>query len=45
MKVKIHGVEIPLQRFSGEKYKKMYICKYKFHWWQRWKYIKDPRTK
>ena len=29
MKVKIHEVEIPLPRFSDEKYKKMYICKYK----------------
>ena len=45
MKVKIHEVEIPLPRFSDEKYKKMYICKYKFHWWQRWRSIKDPRTK
>lgn len=45
MKVKIREVEIPLPRFSDEKYKKMYICKYKFHWWQSWKYIKDPRTK
>ena len=44
MKVKIREVEIPLPRFSNEKYKKMYICKYKFHWWQSWKYIKDPRT-
>ena len=45
MKVKIREVKIPLPYFADEEYKKMYICKYKFHWWQSWKYIKDPRTK
>ena len=45
MKVKIQEVKIPLSYFCDEGYKKMYICKYKFHWWQSWKSIKDPRTK
>ncbi len=45
MKVKIVEVEIPLPNFCDEKYKKMYYFKYKWHWWQRWKYHLDPRTK
>lgn len=30
---------------DGSNTSKMYRCKYRFHWWQSWKYIHDPQTK
>ena len=45
MKVRIQPIDIPLPDFCDEEYKRMYIIEYRFHWWQRWKHILDPRTK
>lgn len=48
MKVKIHEVSIPIRAelsLTGkEEDVKCYTVEYKRHWWQRYKFIYDPRT-
>ncbi len=50
MTIKIEKIETRLPLLwkgviDGSNTSKRYRCKYRFHWWQSWKYIHDPQTK
>lgn len=46
MKVKIHKVRISLPRMEKEaEWWTGLTVEYKFHWWQRYKFVRDPQTK
>lgn len=45
MKVKIDAIQIPLPQRVNEPNCCAYIISFKEHWWNRWQYIMDNRTK
>lgn len=45
MKVKIDAIQIPFPQEVNEPNCCAYIISFKEHWWNRWQYIMDSRTK
>lgn len=47
MKVKVETIDFPIaQKYAldNERHVCRYICRYKFHWWQSWRYINYPHS-
>jgi len=41
MTIKIEPIGIPAPSFYEGKTIKSYLVKYRWHWWQRWRYVMD----
>lgn len=41
MTIKIEPIGIPMPLFYKGKKRICYLIKYRWHWWQRWRYVND----